>query len=75
MIFQIKMKGEEEPALSCPKLDLKRVVGFNGNVKDGFHIVDGKPFNYCIQNKVFLYGDNLSLINRRKIGKFSKNKD
>lgn len=35
------MKGEEEPALSCPKLDLKRVVGFNGNVKDGFHIVDG----------------------------------
>lgn len=37
------MKGEEpEPALTCPPLDLKRVVGFNGNVKDGLHIVEGK---------------------------------
>lgn len=36
------MKGDEqEPALSCPRLDLKRIVGFNGNVKDGLHIVEG----------------------------------
>jgi len=35
------MKGEEDAALTCPPLDLKRVVGFNGNVKDGLHIVEG----------------------------------
>lgn len=39
------MKGEEpEPALTCPPLDLKRVVGFNGNVKDGLHIVEGDKY-------------------------------
>ena len=37
------MKGDEpEPCLTCPPLDLKRVVGFNGHVKDGLHIVEGE---------------------------------
>jgi len=38
-----EMKGDEpEPCLTCPPLDLKRVVGFNGHVKDGLHIVEGE---------------------------------
>lgn len=42
------MKGEgggepvTDPTEACPALCLKRIVGFNGSVKNGLHIVEGK---------------------------------
>ena len=37
---------EAESDSSCASLDLSRVVGFNGNVKDGLHIVEGNTLNH-----------------------------
>jgi len=57
------MKGDEqEPALSCPRLDLKRIVGFNGNVKDGLHIVEGEK----TPNMLFPLGSACILENLNK---------
>merc|ERR1711892_255890 len=34
--------NEQDPALTtCPPLPLKRILGYNGNVKNGLHVVEG----------------------------------
>ena len=33
---------EQDPALTCTPLPLKRILGYNGNVKNGLHIVESK---------------------------------
>ena len=36
--------NEQEPALTCPPLPLKRILGYNGSVKSGLHIVEGEKY-------------------------------
>jgi WD40 repeat protein len=39
------MSGEEpqtDPCDECPALNLQRIVGFNGSVKNGLHLIEGK---------------------------------
>ncbi len=38
------MSGEEpqtDPCDECPALNLQRIVGFNGSVKNGLHLIEG----------------------------------
>ena len=37
--------NEQDPALTtCPPLPLKRILGYNGNVKNGLHVVEGDKY-------------------------------
>ena len=37
-------ENEQDPALTCPPLPLKRILGYNGNVKNGLHVVEGDAY-------------------------------
>jgi len=37
-------ENEQDPALTCPPLPLKRILGYNGNVKNGLHVVEGDKY-------------------------------
>ena len=37
-------ENEQDPALTCPPLPLKRILGYNGNVKNGLHVVEGDSY-------------------------------
>jgi len=35
-------ENEQDPALTCPPLPLERILGYNGKVKNGLHVVEGE---------------------------------
>ena len=37
-------ENEQDPALTCPPLPLERILGYNGKVKNGLHIVEGEKY-------------------------------
>ena len=37
-------ENEQDPALTCPPLPLERILGYNGKVKNGLHVVEGEKY-------------------------------